>query len=194
MSILPRWPGECAFAQQMNMKMWDALAGIRTAVDHDTVTALLDPKFFCEFARDEQQLTQNGPFPFGRSGKPRDHFLRHDQHVYRRLRIDVVKGDRGIVTLWVRAESEEIALARAKLILTDKRYASIGSLQSYAEALDNDPLACVTEEERAADRRDDSVQTGYDAIKEQALAKADGLHEVWLGPPGQQCVRQQKLG
>ena len=107
---------------------------------------------------------------------------------------NVVKGDRGIVTLWVRAESEEIALARARLVLTHKRYASIGTLQSYAEALDNDPLACVTEEERAADRREDSAQAAYDAMKEQALARADGLHEVWLGRLGQQRVCQQKLG
>ena len=106
----------------------------------------------------------------------------------------VMKGDRGIVTLWVRAESHDIALARARLVLTYKRYASIGTLQSYAEALDNDPLACVTEEERAADRREDSAQAAYDAMKEQALARADGLHEVWLGRPGQQRVCQQKLG
>ena len=107
---------------------------------------------------------------------------------------NVRSGDRGIVTLWVRAESEAIALTRAKLILTNKRYASIGSLRSYAEGLAHDPLACVTEQERAADRREDSVLAGYDAIKEQALAQADGLHEVWLGPPGQQHVSQQKLG
>ena len=106
----------------------------------------------------------------------------------------VTKGDRGIVTLWVRAESQDSALTRAKLILTNKRYASIGTLHSYAEALGNDPLSCVTEEERVADRREDSVQAGYDAMKEQALAQADGLHEVWLGPSGQQRVRQQKLG
>src|SRR5207248_9658529 len=107
---------------------------------------------------------------------------------------NVTKGDRGIVTLWVRAESEDVALARAKLILTNKRYASIGPLQSYAEALDDDPLACVTEEERAADRREDSLQAGYEAMKEQALAQADGLHEVWLGQPGQQHVSQRTLG
>jgi hypothetical protein len=106
----------------------------------------------------------------------------------------VTKGDRGIVTLWVSAESEEVALARAKLILTDKQYASVGILHSYAETLDNDPLAWVTEEERAADRREDSVVAGYDAIKEQALAQADGLYEVWLGPPGNRPVHQPKLG
>jgi hypothetical protein len=99
----------------------------------------------------------------------------------------------GIVTLWVRAESELAALARAKLILTNRRYASIGRLQTYAEALDNDPVACETEEERASDRRHDSVLAGYDALREQALAQADGLHEAWLGAPVQQFVRERKI-
>jgi hypothetical protein len=107
---------------------------------------------------------------------------------------NVTKGERGIVTLWLRAESEEIALARANLILTNRRYASIGRLQAYAEALAHDPLASASEAERAADRREDSVLAGYDALKEQALAQADGLHEVWLGVPDEQPVRQQKLG
>ena len=107
---------------------------------------------------------------------------------------NVAAGDLGIVTLWVRAEGEFAALAQAKFILTSKRYASIGRLSSYAEALANDPLACATEAERVADRREDSVLAGYDALKEQALAQADGLHEVWLGAPGQQLVRQQVVG
>jgi hypothetical protein len=42
-------------------------------------------------------------------------------------------------------------------------------------------MACTTEDERVAARRDDSVLAGYDAIKEQAISQADGLHEVWLG-------------
>jgi hypothetical protein len=105
----------------------------------------------------------------------------------------VAIGELGIVTLWVRAESELTALARAKFILTSKRYAAIGRLQSYAETLDNDPLPYATEEERAADRRVDSVLAGYDTMKEQALARADGLLEIWLGAPAQQLVRQQKI-
>jgi hypothetical protein len=104
----------------------------------------------------------------------------------------VPKGDSGIVTLWVRAESDEIALARAKLILTNRRYASIGWLRSYAETLAHDSLACATEEERAADRREDFVLAGYDAMREHALAQADGLHEVWLGAPVEQVVRQKQ--
>lgn len=105
----------------------------------------------------------------------------------------VAMGELGIVTLWVRADSELCALARANLILTTRRYASIGRLQSYAEALDNDTVVCETEEERAADRREDFVLAGYDALREQALAQADGLHEVWLGAPVQQFVRQRKI-
>jgi hypothetical protein len=104
----------------------------------------------------------------------------------------VAAGDLGIVTLWVRAESESVALAQARFILTNKRYAAIGRLTSYAEALANDPLACATEAERIADRREDSVLAGYDAMKEQALTQADGLHEVWLGVPDRQVVRRQK--
>jgi hypothetical protein len=105
----------------------------------------------------------------------------------------VAAGHLGIVTLWVRAESESAALARAKFILTRKRYASIGRLSSYAEALAHDPLACVTETERIAERGRDSILAGYDAMKERALSHADGLHEVWLGAPREAVIRQQKV-
>jgi hypothetical protein len=106
---------------------------------------------------------------------------------------NVAMGELGIVTLWVRAESELTALAQAKLMLTNRRYASIGRLQSYAETLGYDPLACATEEGQAAHRREDSVLASYDALKEQALAQADGLFEVWLGALDQHLVRQQKI-
>lgn len=105
----------------------------------------------------------------------------------------VTKGDSGIVTLWVRAGSDCAALARAKFILTTKRYASIGRLSSYAEALGIDPLTSPTEVERLAERREDFLLAGYDAMKEQALAQADGLHEVWLGAPEHQVIHQQKI-
>jgi hypothetical protein len=54
-------------------------------------------------------------------------------------------------------------------------------LNCYVEELANDPLASTSEEERAEARRDESVLAGYEAIKQQALAQGDGLHEVWLG-------------
>ena len=105
----------------------------------------------------------------------------------------IAAGDLGIVTLWVRAESESAALGRARFILTRKQYASLGRLSSYTEALAHDPLACMTEKERAADRREDSLLARYEAIREQALARADGLHEVWLGAPAHQAVRESKV-
>lgn len=102
-------------------------------------------------------------------------------------------GELGIVTLWISADSESTALTRARLILTNRRYASIGRIQSYAEALDCDPFADGTEEERAAGRREDPILAAYDSLKERALAQADGLLEVWLGAPHQQVVRHRKV-
>ncbi|MDQ6626229.1 MAG: hypothetical protein M3Y69_08865 [Verrucomicrobiota bacterium] len=93
----------------------------------------------------------------------------------------IATGERGIATLWVRAESQAIALERGELILAGRQYAAVGDLRSYLEELANDPLALSNEVERAADRRENSVVAGYDAIKEQALAQGDGLHEIWLG-------------
>jgi hypothetical protein len=105
----------------------------------------------------------------------------------------IATGELGIVTLWVRAKSEFAALARAKVILTNKRYASIGRLSSYAEALAHDPLACTSEAERVSERREDLVLAGYEAMKEQALGQADGLHEVWLGASDRQYLLEQKI-
>ena len=105
----------------------------------------------------------------------------------------VAMGDLGIVTLWLRARSEGVALAMAKLVLANKRYGSIGELHAYAEVLANDPLAYSTQDERAAERSEDWILAGYDAMKDRALAQADGLHEVWLGASDRQVVRQQKI-
>ena len=102
-------------------------------------------------------------------------------------------GDHGIVTLWLRARSERGALAMAKSVLSNKRYASIGELHAFAEVLENDPLSSSSEDERAAERREDWVLAGYDAVKEQALTRADGLHEVWLGACDEKVNRHQKI-
>ena len=101
-------------------------------------------------------------------------------------------GDRGIATLWVRGDSEAIALERGEIILARRQYASIGRLNCYVEELANDPLASTSEEERAAARRDESVLAGYDAIKQQALAQGDGLHEVWLGGISHKLPRPER--
>lgn len=90
-------------------------------------------------------------------------------------------GDFGIVTIWVRAASVSAAITKAGFVLNDRRYSSIGTLHCYVEELANDPLAFVSEAERARERSADQLLAGYDKLKESALARADGLHEVWLG-------------
>jgi hypothetical protein len=105
----------------------------------------------------------------------------------------VAPGQLGIVTLWVRAKSESVALAQATFILTNRHYGSIGSLTCYAEVVENDALLCSTEDERAAERREDSILAGYDAMKELALSQADGLHEVWLDAAAREPARHHKV-
>lgn len=95
--------------------------------------------------------------------------------------LDAARGDFGVVTLWIRAESDYVALARADAVLANRAYASIGTVRLYVEELADDPFGCKTAEERAADRSEDPVVAAYDTIKERALAHADGLHEIWLG-------------
>ena len=90
------------------------------------------------------------------------------------------RGDFGVVTLWIRAESDFVAIARANAVMANRAYASIGTLRLYVEELADDPFGSKTVEERAADRCEDPVVAGYDTIKERALAHADGLHEIWL--------------
>ena len=97
----------------------------------------------------------------------------------------VAAGDFGIVTIWVRAASVSDAIAKAGLVLNHRRYGSVGTLHCYVEELANDPLAFVSESERAMERSADRLLAGYDALKESALARADGLHEVWLGTPSE---------
>jgi len=98
------------------------------------------------------------------------------------------KGEFGIVTVWVRADSMSAAFARAGVILDSRCYSSIGTLHGYAEELFHDPVAWATEAERSLERWEDRSLVRYDALRESALARADGLHEVWLGDTGHQLV------
>lgn len=94
-------------------------------------------------------------------------------------------GDAGIVTVWVRAESEAGALERGDVVLASRGYSEVGPLRSYLEEPVDDPVAADTPKERAAVRREYPAVAAYDAIKRVALAQADGLYELWLGrPPG----------
>jgi hypothetical protein len=99
----------------------------------------------------------------------------------------VANGEFGIVTIWVRASSMSAAFARAGLILEDRHYSSIGTLHCYAEKLVHDPLGC-SEADWALERAEEQLLAGYDALRDSALTRADGLHEIWLGDAGHQVV------
>src|SRR4051812_7199248 len=92
----------------------------------------------------------------------------------------VASGTRGLVTLWVRANSEGEAVAHAAAILAKRAYSAIGPLNVYLEESTGDSTAVMGEVESTAERAADSTATGYDAIKQSALRDADGLFEAWL--------------
>jgi len=98
------------------------------------------------------------------------------------------KGEFVIVTVWVRADSMSAAFARAGVILDSRCYSSIGTLHGYAEELFHDPISWATDSARPLERWEDRSLVRYDALRESALARADGLHEVWLGDTGHQFV------
>src|SRR6266849_5078081 len=81
----------------MDMQMRNAFACVRAAVNHNSITALFDAEFFRKIARHEQKFSEQRTFGLGCSGQTWDHFFWNDQHVHRRLRIDVVKRDRVVI-------------------------------------------------------------------------------------------------
>ncbi len=89
-------------------------------------------------------------------------------------------GAPGIVTLWVRAASDTMAIAQAKRILADRPYESIGELKVYLEEAPRDSLSIGNEASPMEASPDDPMVQGYQAIRQRALLRADGLFEVWL--------------
>src|ERR1044072_1904772 len=79
------------------MQMRHAFARIRSAVDDDTVTSLVDAHLFREITGDEQKFSKESAIRFARSSQTWDDFFRHDQNMHRRLRIHILKGNRVFV-------------------------------------------------------------------------------------------------
>ncbi|HZE13406.1 MAG TPA: hypothetical protein VE086_06610, partial [Chthoniobacterales bacterium] len=94
----------------------------------------------------------------------------------------------GIVTVWVRAHLMSTAFARVGIILDGQRYSYIGTLHGYAEQLVYDHSSSTTKAERALAHFEDPLLGRYDTLKASALARGDGLHEVWLGDIGHHLV------
>src|ERR671934_2844634 len=79
------------------MQMRYTFASIRSTVDDDTIAALLNSEFARQLTGHEQQLAKCCTISLGCHRQPRDDAFRHDEHVYRRLRVDVLKRDRLII-------------------------------------------------------------------------------------------------
>ncbi|HSH39223.1 MAG TPA: hypothetical protein VK993_10585 [Chthoniobacterales bacterium] len=81
-------------------------------------------------------------------------------------------GQRGLATVWVQSESEEQACKQARQIVESRKYESFGELTVYLEHTHGAPSAGAGLE--------DPVAAGYTSMKENALANADGLFEIWF--------------
>lgn len=103
-------------------------------------------------------------------------------------RENIAPGSVGLVTLWVRAESEGIAVARAERILEKRHYESVGPLNAYLEESAGDSPSNDGDSALGAD----PTRAGYEAMKQRALDEADGLFEAWQ--PGEDKASKQKPG
>lgn len=96
-------------------------------------------------------------------------------------------GQRGLATVWVQNESEDHALRQARQIIEARQYRSIGELTVYLEATH---IMATTSPASRGEGEIDALATGYANMKERALARGDGLFEIWFpaqppeqGPP-----------
>ncbi len=87
-----------------------------------------------------------------------------------------VLGQPGLVTVWVRAASEEEAFARAREVLEKRQYASQDDISVYMEQ-PGDPSDAGS---GGSDARTEPVAGGYEGVKETALKETDGLFEMWF--------------
>ena len=97
-SFSPRRPVEVPAAEQVQVQVWHRLAGARLAIDNEAIT-VGDAEFLRQLGRDEMQVAQQFPvFRFDILMRP-DDLARDDQHVHRRLRIDVAKRQAAVILM-----------------------------------------------------------------------------------------------
>lgn len=93
---------------------------------------------------------------------------------------NATRGQLGLVTVWVRSDTEDRARDHAHRIISERGYESVGELNTYREEASTLPAT------------DDSGQTGtragYLGMRQEAIERGDGLFELWYpdepnGPP-----------
>ena len=81
----------------MDMQMRDTLARVRSAVDYDAIAAFTYPEVACHLRRGQDQLAEQRLIRLVSLSEPRDDAFRHNQDMYRRLRVDVLESDHVII-------------------------------------------------------------------------------------------------
>lgn len=87
-------------------------------------------------------------------------------------------GQPGLATVWVQSDSAENALQRAQLVIDSRRYQWVGELTLFLEESTHTPPAADAGAESAD--KGDALAAGYSTMKEKALARGDGLFEIWF--------------
>ena len=80
----------------MHMQMRHAFTCVRSAVDHDSIAAG-ELQLLRHVARNQKQFAEQRGVLIGRVRKTGNGFFRHDQDMYWRLGIDVVKRNRVLI-------------------------------------------------------------------------------------------------
>ena len=91
-------------------------------------------------------------------------------------------GQAGIVTLWVRAATEESATGHAREILRARPYSFQDELSVYLEETGDSPNPGSTFGLAEELRCSSPAPAGYQMIKDAALKQGDGLFETWFPP------------
>jgi hypothetical protein len=85
------WPVHGASAEQVEVEMIHGLAAILAGIDHHAV-AVGEAFVAGDPRRGPQQVAEQRAVPFGAVSQRRNMFARRDQHVHRRMRVNVREG------------------------------------------------------------------------------------------------------
>src|SRR5262245_40005621 len=81
----------------MDMQMRHTLAAVRSAVDYDAIAAFTYSEIACHLRRGQNQLAEQHLIRLVSRSEPGNDTFRHDQDMYRGLRVDILERDRLII-------------------------------------------------------------------------------------------------
>ena len=75
------------------MEMRDGLTGVRSVIGDDPIASIIEPVLAGDARRQRQRVRRDVPVIDADIAQGREVLSRHDEHVDRRLRVQVAKGD-----------------------------------------------------------------------------------------------------